>query len=130
MAIAGALLAVGASSAPAMARTAARPAIRTTEAGYFGSAAVTRHVSVFVYSNIGPRAGARVTVCLDGVCRRARGHNARLDWYSASFTVSRGLRMGDRVRFTAVASDAAGITRVRAADPLLCLHNNGSVPQG
>lgn len=129
-----AALAAGAAFGPltatGSAQQRAKPRIRATEAGYFGSATVTRRLSVFVYSNLGPADGNRVTVCLDGVCKRARGHNAHLAWYSVSFRLSHGLRMGDRVHFTATASDAAGSTHVRAADPLLCMHNDGSTPQG
>ncbi|HYB29190.1 MAG TPA: hypothetical protein VEF89_21435 [Solirubrobacteraceae bacterium] len=105
-----------------------KPVIRTEEVGYFGSATVTNQVSVFVYSNLGPRAGNHVTVCLGGKCEAARGHNARLAWYSASFT-TRALRMGNPVRFTATASDAAGHSTVHVTKPLLCMHNNGSSPQ-
>ncbi|HLH65381.1 MAG TPA: hypothetical protein VKV27_06735 [Solirubrobacteraceae bacterium] len=123
------LLAAGALAGAGEARALPRPRIMATEAGYFGSAAVTWRISVFVYSDLGPAAGNRVTVCLGGVCRRARGHNARLAWYSASFRLRRGLRMGQRVAFTATASDASGSTRVHASDPLLCMHNNGSTPQ-
>lgn len=123
------LAASGALAGAGSARAVARPRIAATEAGYFGSAAVSWRISVFVYSNLGPAAGNRVTVCLGGVCERARGHNARLAWYSASFRLRRGLRMGQRVTFTATTSDAAGMTRVRASDPLLCMHNNGSTPQ-
>jgi hypothetical protein len=107
---------------------ASKPVIKTEEVGYFGSASVTRHVSVFVYSNLGPRAGNHVTVCLGGTCKRARGHNARLAWYSASFS-TRALRMGDAVKFTATAKDAAGRAKVTVTKPLLCMHNNGSTPQ-
>jgi hypothetical protein len=81
-----------------------KPVIKTEEVGYFGSATVTNRVSVFVYSNLGPRAGNHVTVCLGAKCESARGHNARLAWYSASFT-TRALRMGNSVSFTATASD-------------------------
>lgn len=105
-----------------------KPAIKTEEVGYFGSANVTRQVSVFVYSNLGPRAGNRVTVCLGGKCKTAVGHNAHLAWYSASFS-TRQLRMGDPVRFTATAKDAAGQSKVSVTKPLLCMHNNGSTPQ-
>ena len=132
--VAAAVIAIAASLGPLAAAGAAhqraKPRIKATEAGYFGSATVTWHLSVFVYSDLGPAAGNRVTVCLDGVCKRARGHNAHLSWYSVSFKLSHGLRMGDSVRFTASASDTAGTTKVRVADPLLCMHNNGSTPQG
>lgn len=106
----------------------AKPVIKTEEVGYFGSAAVTHRVSVFVYSNLGPRAGNHVTICLEGTCKKARGHNAQLAWYSASFS-TRGLHMGDPVKFTATARDAAGRARVTVTKPLLCMHNNGSTPQ-
>ena len=112
----------------ALAANTARPRIKGVEVGYFGSATVTRHVSVFVYSNLGPSAGDRVTVCLGGVCERAHGHNARLAWYRADFTTG-ALRMGDAVRFTATAADAAGSTRRSVRRDLLCMHNSGSTPQ-
>ena len=105
-----------------------KPVIKTEEVGYFGSAKVTHQVSVFVYSNLGPRAGTRVTICLGGTCKTAKGHNARLAWYSASFS-TRGLHMGDRVEFTATAKNAAGQARVSVTKPLLCMHNDGSTPQ-
>ena len=105
-----------------------KPAIRGEEVGYFGGATVTYTMSVFVYSNLGPRAGNHVTVCVHGTCKAARGHNARLDWYSASFS-TRGLRMGQSVRLTVRASTSAGSTRATVTKPLLCMHNNGSTPQ-
>jgi hypothetical protein len=106
----------------------AKPVIKTEEVGYFGSALVTNQVSVFVYSNKGPRAGNHVTVCLGGTCKKAKGHNARLAWYSASFS-TRSLHMGDPVKFTATAKDAAGESKVSVTKPLLCMHNDGSTPQ-
>jgi hypothetical protein len=123
---AAALLAAGLPAATAA--QASKPLIKGAEVGYYGGAAVTHQLSVYVYSNLGPRAGNRVTVCVRGVCERARGHNARLAWYSASFT-TRGLRMGDPVRFTVIASTTAGSARVTVTKPLLCMHNNGSTPQ-
>jgi hypothetical protein len=105
-----------------------KPVIKTEEVGYFGSATVTHQVSVFVYSNLGPRAGNHVTVCLGGKCKAAQGHNARLAWYSASFS-TRGLHMGDAVKFTATAKNSAGQTSVSVTKPLLCMHNDGSTPQ-
>ena len=107
----------------------AKPVIKGAEVGYFGSAVVTHQISVFVYLTEGPRAGNRVTVCLGGLCRRAHGHNAELAWYSASFEVRRGLHMGDRVKFAAVASNGAGSSSITVNDPLLCMHNDGSTPQ-
>jgi hypothetical protein len=107
---------------------ASKPVIKTEEVGYFGSATVARQVSVFVYSNLGPRAGNHVTVCLGGTCKKAQGHNARLAWYSASFS-THALHMGDAVKFTATAKDAAGQSKVSVTKPLLCMHNNGSTPQ-
>jgi hypothetical protein len=101
---------------------------QTEEVGYFGSARVTHQVSVFVYSNLGPRAGNHVTVCLGGTCKAAKGHNAHLAWYSASFS-TRGLHMGDAVKFTAIARSSAGQSRVSVTKPLLCMHNDGSTPQ-
>jgi hypothetical protein len=112
----------------AVAGSSVRPAIKGAEVGYFGGATVTHTFSVFVYSNMGPGAGNRVTVCVEGVCKRARGHNASLAWYSASFSSS-GLRMGQTVRYTATAADAAGQTSRRFASGLLCMHNKGSTPQ-
>lgn len=105
-----------------------KPAIKTEEVGYFGNGVVAHQVSVFVYSNLGPSAGNRVTVCLAGKCEAARGHNGKLAWYSASFKTD-PLHMGDSVRFTAIASDAAGHARVTVTKGLLCMHNNGSTPQ-
>lgn len=105
-----------------------KPLIKTEEVGYFGGAKVTHQVSVFVYSNVGPSAGTRVTVCLGGTCKAAKGHNARLAWYSASFS-TRGLHMGDAVKFTATAKDPAGESKVSVTKPLLCMHNDGSTPQ-
>ena len=107
---------------------AATPVSRGAEIGYVGSATVTYKMSVFVYSNLGPGAGNRVTVCVRGTCKQARGHNAGLSWYSASFS-TRGLRMGDPVRFTVKASTPAGTSQVTVTKPLLCMHNNGSTPQ-
>ncbi|MBV9803355.1 MAG: hypothetical protein JO130_09205, partial [Solirubrobacterales bacterium] len=107
---------------------ASRPVIKTEEVGYFGSAKVTREVSVFVYSNLGPRAGNHITVCLGGKCQAAVGHNGHLAWYSVSFT-TRSLHMGDPVKFTATAKDSAGQSKVSVTEPLLCMHNNGSTPQ-
>jgi hypothetical protein len=105
-----------------------RPVIKTEEVGYYGGAKVTHQVSVFVYSTLGPGAGTRVTVCLGGTCKTAKGHNARLAWYSASFS-TRGLHMGDSVRFSATARNSAGQSRVSVTKPLLCMHNDGSTPQ-
>jgi hypothetical protein len=119
--IAGALPATSAAST-------SRPVIKGVEVGYFGSATITYQMSVFVYSNLGPRAGNHVTVCVRGTCKQAQGHNAKLDWYSASFS-TRGLRMGESVRFSVKAADSAGTARVAVMKPLLCMHNNGSIPQ-
>jgi hypothetical protein len=107
-----------------------KPAIRTEEVGYFGTALTTNSVSVFAYSNLGPKAGNRVTVCIKGgSCKRAQGHNAHLAWYSAGFTLSKTLRMGDPVTFTVTMSDGAGRSKVTVTKNLLCMHNNGSTPQ-
>lgn len=119
------LLAAG-SGATAAATT--RPLIKGEEVGYFGGATVTHTLSVFVYSDLGPAAGNRITVCLEGRCARARGHNARLAWYGVSFT-TRGLRMGDRVAFTVLAADGARQSRLQVSRELLCMHNDGSTPQ-
>ena len=113
---------------PASAAARSGALIRESEVGYFGSAAVTHSVSVFVYSKLGPSAGNRVTVCLAGKCERARGHDARLAWYSASFQ-TRGYRMGASVTFTVTASAGARHETVRVTHELLCMHNNGSIPQ-
>jgi hypothetical protein len=116
-----------ASSGTTKAKT--KPKIKTEEAGYFGNGLQTRTVSVIVYSNLGPRAGNRVTVCLKGnTCKKARGHDANLAWYRADFDTPT-LTMADRVTFTAYASDAAGHTRVTVTKPVLCIKNNGSTPQ-
>jgi hypothetical protein len=105
-----------------------KPVIKTEEVGYFGSAQVTHQVNVFVYSNLGPRAGNHVTVCLGGTCKAAKGHNSQPAWYSASFS-TRGLHMGDAVKFTAIARSSAGQSKVSVSKPLLCMHNDGSTPQ-
>jgi hypothetical protein len=115
-------------AAPVVSAHMSRPVIKGVEVGYFGSATVTHRVAVFVYSNMAPRAGSRVTVCLEGKCERALGHKSPAPWYSATFS-SRGLRMGDPVRFKVVAADAAGRSKVTVSRPLLCMHNNGSTPQ-
>lgn len=115
-------------AAPALASTTTPALIKGEEVGYFGSATVTHTVSVFVYSNVGPAAGNHVTVCVQGRCEEAHGHNARLAWYSASFR-TRGFRMGAAVRFTVVASDGTRQSRVSVTRDLLCMHNNGSTPQ-
>lgn len=128
LALAAALAAVLPTGAAARRQHARRPRIRTEEVGYFGTALVTRSVSVFVYTSTGPAAGTRVTVCLGGHCERAKGHNARLSWYQANFS-TRSLRMGDPVSFSATATNAAGRARVRVTKGLLCMHNNGSTPQ-
>ncbi len=108
---------------------AAQPSlVKGEEVGYFGGATVTHTVSVFVYSKLGPTAGNRIIVCLEGKCQRAHGHNARLSWYAATFR-TQGLRMGDSVSFTVLASDGARQSRVQVDQPLLCMHNNGSTPQ-
>jgi hypothetical protein len=114
---------------PAVAGAAPSPAlVKGEEVGFFGGATVTHTVSVFVYSHLGPAAGNGITVCLEGKCQRAHGHDARLAWYSATFR-THGLRMGDRVRFTVLASDGARRSRVQVNQPLLCMHNDGSTPQ-
>jgi hypothetical protein len=123
------LVAIVAGALPsATAARSSRPVIKGEEVGYFGGAAVTRRIDVFVYSNLGPSAGNHVTVCLKRRCEHARGHNADTAWYSASFKTT-GLRMGDPVAFTAVASDAGGSATVAVTKSLLCMHNNGSTPQ-
>lgn len=112
---------------PASARVG-KPVIKGEEVGYFGSATLTRQLDVFVYSNLGPRSGTHVSVCVQGHCQRAVGHTAKLAWYSAAFR-TRGLRMGDPVKFTVVASNASGSATVTVTRGLLCMHNNGSTPQ-
>lgn len=116
------------SAAPGAATAASPSLVKGEEVGYFGGATVTRTVSVFVYSNAGPASGNRITVCLEGKCERAHGHNARLAWYAATFR-THGLRMGDHVSFTVLASDGARQSRVQLNQPLLCMHNDGSTPQ-
>ncbi len=114
---------------PAAASAAGPSALlKGEEVGYFGGATVTRTVSVFVYSRMGPTAGNRVTVCLQGTCKLAQGHNARLAWYSVSFR-TRALRMGDAVRFSVIAKAGARQSRLSVTRDLLCMHNNGSTPQ-
>lgn len=107
---------------------AVKPMIKTEEVGYFGGATVTHRVDVFVYSDLGPSAGNHVTVCLAGHCERAQGHNARLAWYHAIFR-TRGLRMGDPVSFVVTAADAGGQASIKVTKDLLCMHNDGSIPQ-
>ena len=114
---------------PAAAGAAGTPAlIKGEEVGYFGGATVTRTVSVFVYSKLGPAAGNRITVCVEGNCQKAHGHNAPLAWYAATFR-THGLHMGDQVRLTVLASDGARQSKVQVTRQLLCMHNNGSTPQ-
>jgi hypothetical protein len=116
-----------ASSRPAKHR--AKPKIKNEEAGYFGSALTTRTVSVIVYTNLGPRAGVHVTVCMRGnACKKAVGHNAKLAWYRADFNTPQ-MTMSDHVTFTAYARNAAGRTKVTATKPVLCIKNDGSTPQ-
>ena len=130
--LAVACAALGWAAAPAVAQAAGQvkrpPVIKDEEAGYFGSAVVAHRIWVFVYSNLGPRAGTHVTVCLKHKCVRARGHGFPSPWYAASFRTS-GLRMGDPVSFSIVASNSAGRSRVSVTKPLLCMHNDGSTPQ-
>ena len=113
---------------PSASARVAKPVIKGEEVGYFGSATVAYQLDVFVYSNVSPRSGGHVTVCVNGKCERAFGHRRPAPWYSASFS-TRGLRMGDAVRFTVMESDAAGQSKVTVTRPLLCMHNNGSTPQ-
>lgn len=123
------LAALAAAMTPsAVAARAAKPSIRGVEVGYFGGATVTRRVSVFVYPNLGPSAGDEVTVCLEGRCEQARGHARPAPWYAAAFR-TRGLRMGDPIKFAVIASDAAGHTKLAVTRDLLCMHNDGSTPQ-
>jgi hypothetical protein len=118
-----------AAAGPAAASAAGSSAlIKGEEVGYFGSATVTHTVSVFVYSDRGPAAGNHVTICLEGTCEPARGHNARLAWYSASFR-TRGLHMGDAVRFSVLATEGGRHAKLSVTRDLLCMHNNGSTPQ-
>ncbi len=129
----GAILLIAAPFAGASARSRAgkpgKPKIKAEEAGYFGSGLTTRTVSVFVYTNRGPRAGVHVTVCMKGnTCKKARGHNGKLAWYRADFNTPQ-MTMSSRVTFTATAKDAAGQSRVTATKPVLCIHNDGSTPE-
>jgi F0F1-type ATP synthase beta subunit len=119
---------VVAAALPTAAAARYTPLVKGAEVGYFGGATVTNTVDVFVYSKLGPAAGNRVTVCLAGRCESARGHNASLAWYSASFR-TRAYRMGDQVTFTVMATDGTRHARVRITHSLLCMHNNGSTPQ-
>jgi hypothetical protein len=118
---------VAAALPAATAARATKPTIKTDEVGYFGASVVTNRIDIFVYSRFGPRTGTHVTVCVKGVCEKARGHNGRLAWYSASFK-SRTLKMWDPVTFTAIASNSAGRTRRTVTKELLCIHNSGSTP--
>lgn len=114
---------------PGVAAAAQSPSlIKGEEVGYFGGATVTHTVSVFVYSKLGPAAGNHVTVCLEGKCVRAQGHNARLAWYAATFH-TRGHHMGDPLKLTVLASDGASQAHVQVSRQLLCMHNDGSTPQ-
>jgi hypothetical protein len=122
------LVAAGSIPAHRPATAKQKPAIKTEEVGYFGNATIAHEVSVFVYSNAGPSAGNHVTVCLGGKCEAAHGHDAKLAWYSASFKTA-PLAMGAPVRFTAIARNATGQTRVTVTKGLLCMHNSGSTPQ-
>jgi hypothetical protein len=107
----------------------AKPKIKGSEAGYFGNALSTQTVSVIVYSNLGPSAGNRVSVCLRGnTCKKAVGHNAKLPWYRADFNTPT-LTMSDSVTFTAYARDAAGRTTAKITKPVLCIKDDGSTPQ-
>ena len=121
-----ALVLVGALAVPAA--DASPSLIKGEEAGFFGGGNTTHTVDVFVYSDLGPAAGNHVTVCLAGRCVQARGHNARLAWYSASFR-TREYTMGEGIAFTVRASDGARQANVRVTRPVLCMHNNGSTPQ-
>lgn len=123
---AAATLPAAASDAAAAARSGSL--IKGEEVGNFGGATVTHTVDIFVYSNFGPAAGNHVTVCLAGRCERARGHDATLAWYSASFR-TRGHRIGDQITFTVMASDGPRHVRVKVTRGLLCMHKNGSTPQ-
>lgn len=124
--IAGVLL--SAAAVPAATARVARPVIKGEEAGYFGSATLAHRIDVFVYSNVAPRAGAEVVVCVGGKCKRAVGHSRPAPWYSASFS-THGMPMGAPVHFSVRVSDAAGQAAVSVTRPLLCMHNNGSTPQ-
>lgn len=115
-------------AAPLASAHGSKPVIKGEEVGYFGGATVTYQADVFVYSNLGPRSGTHVNVCMNGTCERAVGHTAKLAWYSAAFKI-RGLRMGDPVKFSVVESNASGRATVTVTRPLLCMHNNGSTPQ-
>jgi hypothetical protein len=110
------------------ARTA-KPAIQTTEAGYFGNALTTRSITVIVYSNVGPSAGNHVKVCFAGHCKQASGHDGSTAWYSATFG-TQTLTMSDHVSFTATASDSAGRAKVHATKQVICIKGDGSTPQG
>jgi hypothetical protein len=105
-----------------------RPAIKGLEVGYFGTGLIAHTIDVFVYSRSQPSTGTQVTVCYKGVCKRARGHNASVAWYQASFS-SPPLPMGAPVTFSAVASNSLGKAKTRVTQGLLCMHNNGSTPQ-
>jgi hypothetical protein len=121
------LLAVIALPAVTSARTG-KPVIKDDEVGYFGSANYATNISVFVYSNMGPRQGNRVTVCYRGTCEAATGHNARLNWYQASFP-SPKLAMGAPVAYKVIAKDSGGRVSTSVTKGLLCMHNDGSTPQ-
>jgi len=113
--------------APAASAASSKKLIKGSEVGYFGSATVTYRADVFVYSKLPPRT-LKVTVCLNGKCHRAVGHNTPGPWYSTSFS-TRGYRMGDPVRFTILASAGSRRVKETVTRPLLCMHNDGSTPQ-
>ncbi len=128
LAIAATALALAAVLVPGAFAAGSKPLFKGAEAGFFGGGMYTHTVDVFVYSDLGPAAGNHVTVCLAGHCVKAHGHNARLNWYSASFPTRR-YAMGEPVTFTVTASDGSRQTSVRMTRGVLCMHNNGSTPQ-
>lgn len=119
-------VALGAASAHPS-KHVAKPAIRSEKVGYFGNANVTYSLTVVVHTNVGPRAGNHVTVCLRGVCERATGHNGTSPWYDASFDTG-ALVMGDPVTFTVQATDRTGHAKTTVTTDLACFP--GTSPQG
>jgi hypothetical protein len=126
--LAAAVIVPLASASARTSKAVKKPVIQTEEVGYFGNALTTNQVSVFAYSNLSPKQGNHVTICVNGVCEKAQGHNAHLAWYTASFATPT-LHMWDPVAFTVTMSDSAGHSKVTVTKGLLCLHNNGSTPQ-
>jgi hypothetical protein len=112
----------------ATAAQTSEPTIRADEVGYFGNLLSTRQFDVFVYSRSQPRAGTHVTICVTGVCKKAKGHNGALAWYMASFTTKK-IPMWAPITYSAVMSNKTGRTSTKVTRELLCIHNDGTTPE-